>query len=514
MVIGLLASAAVGVSAAEDAAADASVGIIGGADGPTAILVTQTMAQEGSNAEAAPLSFDHIAEALYSVGILRGDGANFNLGDTPDRLQACVMVVRMRGEEAAALAAYEAGEITCPFTDVGDDAAWAKPYLAWLYEKKITLGVGDGKFGNTDCTAQMYTTFMLRALGYADVVAEGAVADFSFDDALTFAQSVSLWDSALAAEPFTRGTMAAVTYQTLAADVKGAGADAEAPMSLLASLSANGAVPADAADVILSRFANAETAKALYDTYLAKQNDQKTAMSMIWSVSAASADSNGAETATKMFMEMQMAQETKENLVTAAAMTGAVTMNTGGVDISIPFGMWIDGQTVYTEMLGEKTYSAYSAPSQDIGNTAEVGALVGADDATSAMIENTIAGLMPYYAYSDITITAENDLTYVTYDITDLVQNALLTTAAAEFSEEPIFDMVPSAMACLAYDKQGMLTDIFFGMYVYAAFGTQDAIVSAHEYSLDMTVTDMLHGDDVVISYPDFSAFVPAGQNA
>jgi len=94
---------------------------------------------------AGMYAYDGVASQLYSIGVLLGDGVNFNLLDLPDRQQACVMVVRMRGEEEAAKAAYAAGEVTCPFEDVED---YAKPYIAWLYDKGITKGVGGGKFGN------------------------------------------------------------------------------------------------------------------------------------------------------------------------------------------------------------------------------------------------------------------------------------------------------------------------------------------------------------------------------
>ncbi len=215
------------------------------------LFAANVAAEDLSGTDETPIPsdyrYDGVAEELFHIGILRGDGVSFNLDAIPDRIQACVMVVRMRGEEAAALAAYEAGEITCPFTDIDDSAAWAKPYLAWLYEKRITLGTGDGKFGNGVCTAQMYATFMLRALGYADTGADHEVLDFSFADALSFAENIALWDHVLAGEAFSRGIMAAVTYQTLAADVK------NTEFSLLESLVLSGAVNASDAQPILAK---------------------------------------------------------------------------------------------------------------------------------------------------------------------------------------------------------------------------------------------------------------------
>ena len=189
-----------------------------------------------------------VASELYTVGILRGDGKNFNLGDIPDRLQACVMVVRMRGEEEQALAAYKSGKVKCPFTDVTKEQDWAKPYIAWLYDKGITNGIGDNKFGNGPCTAQMYAAFMLRALGYKDTAPNGGKTDFAFDDAISFAQKKKIGNSTLLSKNFDRGNMASVTYLTLAADVKGSN------IILLQQLVNAGAIKKDTAKALLDKF--------------------------------------------------------------------------------------------------------------------------------------------------------------------------------------------------------------------------------------------------------------------
>ena len=97
------------------------------------LMVSACAVSVSAYADQAAINATGYAEAvdvLSTLGVIAGDGTNFNLDDLPDRQQASVMVVRMRGEEAEAVAAYEAGEITFPFSDVDN---WAKPYVAWLY---------------------------------------------------------------------------------------------------------------------------------------------------------------------------------------------------------------------------------------------------------------------------------------------------------------------------------------------------------------------------------------------
>ncbi|MBQ7299135.1 MAG: S-layer homology domain-containing protein [Clostridia bacterium] len=190
-----------------------------------------------------PSDENDTAQALYEVGILRGDGVNFKLDEIPDRLQASVMVVRMRGEEAMAKAAYASGEITNPFSDVTEE--WAKPYVSWLYDKGITMGIGDGKFGNSDCTPEMYATFMLRALGYRDT---GDNIDFTYADSVAYAKEKQLYTDAMDGDTFDRSTMAGMTYLTLAADVVGTG------QSLLRSLVDRGAIDAGAASDLFTAY--------------------------------------------------------------------------------------------------------------------------------------------------------------------------------------------------------------------------------------------------------------------
>ncbi len=106
-----------------------------------------------------------IASALKSLGLFRGSdtgyGGGFDLEKAPTRMEALIMLLRLLGEEDAALSCTAAH----PFADV---PAWANAYAAYAYEKGYTNGVSPTAFGTTmSASAEMYTEFLLRALGYS-----------------------------------------------------------------------------------------------------------------------------------------------------------------------------------------------------------------------------------------------------------------------------------------------------------------------------------------------------------
>lgn len=187
----------------------------------------------GKAGTASASSYDSVAEELSAIGVFRGTAGGFELDRAPTRSEAAIMLVRLYGAEDEAKAAYEAGEISMPFTDVSETAA---PSVAWLYSQGITNGTSATTFGaSSPCSAKMYCAFLLRALGYEDGV------DFLYADTLDFAMLHGLFNlSMLDAAPFLRDDLAAVTYQALGADLK------DGSTYLLASLVESGAI--DAAD--------------------------------------------------------------------------------------------------------------------------------------------------------------------------------------------------------------------------------------------------------------------------
>lgn len=98
------------------------------------------------------------AQMLYDLGLFKGRGeGDFALQSPMTREEAAVMLVRFLGAEQEALT----GTYPHPFTDVAD---WASPYVGWLYQKKLTKGIGNGKYGTGNVTCWQYSTFLSRAV--------------------------------------------------------------------------------------------------------------------------------------------------------------------------------------------------------------------------------------------------------------------------------------------------------------------------------------------------------------
>ena len=178
---------------------------------PTVLLVR-------TSAAPAPrdVSFQQMqARDLNKLGLLRGTGAggsaNFDLSRAPTRLEALIMLIRLLGKDAEALACTD----PCPFTDVPQ---WGRPYAAYAYRTGLTKGSGAGVFGMGNADASMYSTFILRALGYDD-----GAGDFVWNDCLPFAAQVGILSDRVDTNTFLRADMVDISYEALFADVKGGG---------------------------------------------------------------------------------------------------------------------------------------------------------------------------------------------------------------------------------------------------------------------------------------------------
>lgn len=175
-----------------------------------AMITSFTMASAATESKYTPY-----AQSLSDLGVFKGTGNGFDLDRTPTRAEGVTMLVRLMGAEsdAAAMAQTE-----LPFTDVPN---WAHGYVAYAWENKLSNGTGATTFGSDGyIDAKMFTTLLLRALGYRD--AEG---DFQYAQAVSFAQSVGLWDEAFSKEiqngTFLRGHVARMCYEALRFPVKG-----------------------------------------------------------------------------------------------------------------------------------------------------------------------------------------------------------------------------------------------------------------------------------------------------
>ena len=114
------------------------------------------------------------ADALAELGLFRGTGAGYELENKGSRLEGIIMLIRLMGEETVAL--NHSGKTS--FTDLG---TWmdAHKYIGFAFDKGYTKGTTEKSFEpKTLMTGNIYATFVLRALGYSDLI-----GDFSWQTA-------------------------------------------------------------------------------------------------------------------------------------------------------------------------------------------------------------------------------------------------------------------------------------------------------------------------------------------
>jgi hypothetical protein len=176
------------------------------------------------------------AEALNALGLFKGTGTDaggrpvFALERTATRAEALTMLLRLLGEGSAA----QAWSGTQPFRDV-PKSSWAYKYVGYAYSKGYTGGTSAVTFApNTPANANMYLTFVLRALGYSD-----ARGDFTYSQAAQKAAAIGLVpDGAYTGGTFYRDDCAYVSYRALTRMLSGS------DQTLVQKLEAAGAVSA------------------------------------------------------------------------------------------------------------------------------------------------------------------------------------------------------------------------------------------------------------------------------
>lgn len=162
--------------------------------------------------------YNAMADALRSLSLFRGtgsgSGSGYELENVPTRIESLIMLLRMLGEEEAALACTAEH----PFVDVPD---WCVPYVAYAWEKGYSNGVGKDRYGRDlfgpqyASSATQYTEFMLRALGYSST----ATTDISDapDRALSAGLLTSGEHDALQSGDFLRADIAYLSFYALSA---------------------------------------------------------------------------------------------------------------------------------------------------------------------------------------------------------------------------------------------------------------------------------------------------------
>ena len=143
------------------------------------------------------------ADALNRMNLFLGTEIGYELDRVPTRAEAAVMLVRLLGQENEA----QTGTYHHPFKDV---PSWVDPYVGYLYEHGLTKGTSSTTFEpELNCSAQMYTTFVLRSLGYTE-----ENGSFTYDGVQYFAEEMGLMYFDYSAD-FLRDDMVAISYSAL-----------------------------------------------------------------------------------------------------------------------------------------------------------------------------------------------------------------------------------------------------------------------------------------------------------
>ncbi len=159
---------------------------------------------------ASPADVESKAAALKQLGLFQGvSETDFALNRAPTRVEAMVMLIRIlgKGAEASNLGGKH------PFTDV---PTWADKYIGYAYEQGLTKGTSATTFGEGAANANMYLTFMLRALGYDDTI-----GDFTYNAPELLARVVGILPDSVDTANFLRADVVLVSWAALEANVKG-----------------------------------------------------------------------------------------------------------------------------------------------------------------------------------------------------------------------------------------------------------------------------------------------------
>ena len=440
----------------------------------TALLMTAALCVSASAAD-----YQSAAEDLSAIGMFRGTvSGGFELDRAPKRSEAAIMLVRLYGAEEEAAAAYQSGEISHPFKDVGPIAS---PYVAWLYTKGITKGATATTFNsNAACTDKNYVVFLLRALGYEDG------KDFQYAESLTFAEKLGFYQADYFEGPFLRDDLAAITLQALATDKKGG------ETYLLKSLIDTGAVDATKAKNLTEKIENYRALTRATDAVDSVSQDTNSLTQARGTVQYAgdtmdvSFDSSTREKIVLRNGKVQLSSETK------------ITQN-GETTES---GTWIKDGWLYLY-------------TKDSGVTAKNKVAVddSMTDADLAEVESNQVDKVGLSAIKSISVVKDGLTSYYSVDV-DASAAAFLSGILENYVDEDDKDLtsieVSDIKVTYTVNGQGVLgamTTSFRLKIVYASGEFQgDPMVMDMKYTVATNI--LATGNAVSITFPDFSDYV------
>lgn len=324
------------------------------------IALASMLVAAGITATAGAANFTNCADRLKDVGLFQGTNQGYQLDKVPTRAEASAMLVRLLGKEAEA----EKLTYTAPFTDL---KGWEKPYVQYLYDNGLANGMSATAYNPTGkCSAQMYTTFLLRALGYSD-----AKGDFTYAKALDFGEQVGLVDDInCSTKNFLRDNVVAMSLTALDTDVKGSDS------ILLDKLVADGAVDKTKAASLGAFFADADA----FNT-AAENTSAESKMAMDMNIKA----SVKLGTTKLLDMSMPMTVKTDMNLKeldkSVMAFGGKLNMtidpslaNDGDTSISQDINYYFTNGTYYMDMGAQGKYKM-AMSFDDVLNGMEISAM-------------------------------------------------------------------------------------------------------------------------------------------
>ena len=440
----------------------------------TALLMTAALCVSASAAD-----YQSAAEDLSAIGMFRGTvSGGFELDRAPKRSEAAIMLVRLYGAEEEAAAAYQSGEISHPFKDVGPIAS---PYVAWLYTKGITKGATATTFNsNAACTDKNYVVFLLRALGYEDG------KDFQYAESLTFAEKLGFYQADYFEGPFLRDDLAAITLQALATDKKGG------ETYLLKSLIDTGAVDATKAKNLTEKIENYRALTRATDAVDSVSQDTNSLTQARGTVQYAgdtmdvSFDSSTREKIVLRNGKVQFSSETK------------ITQN-GETTES---GTWIKDGWLYLY-------------TKDGGVTAKNKVAVddSMTDADLAEVESNQVDKVGLSAIKSISVVKDGLTSYYSVDV-DASAAAFLSGILENYVDEDDKDLTSIEVSDIkvtytvnGQDVLGAMTTSFRLKIVYASGEFQgDPMVMDMKYTVASNI--LATGNAVSITFPDFSDYV------
>ena len=430
---------------------------------------------------AGASDFDAAAQELSEIGMFRGTGAGFDLDRAPTRAEAAVMLVRLYGAEEQAAKDYQDGKISHPFADVPDYAA---PSVAWLYENGLTKGMSQTRFGAAQaCSLHDYAVFLLRALGYQDGV------DFSYPDALRFAEKAGFYHPAVYTGTFLRDDLAGLTYDALCADVKGG------ETYLLASLVKSGAIAQAKAAKLSEKF---EAFRALSE---ACESFDATAADMDYTLELGLSVPGQGDS-----MAIRADGSVRYQL---PSLDMDYTMNLRMDEERMNMHLWMKDGVYYIDQDGER----YQMDLSDEMNLAGLQAMLA--ELPAQQVSN-MSGLS---YLSSIQVTKSGGATLYTMRIpaktmTALMEAALRQTGTSELAAGRNLEITKDVVLRYTVSggkltKIGIELSMTFSDVAYLEDESGSSVSFSYEVSCDLS-TDMTirkTGKDVTITFPDLSSF-------